>query len=598
MGIKGLFKFINEYKDQVCCPQEPLRGKLLVEGYSTLHEIYTSSSLEWSTGGCYNDQHEATLLFYDTLIKAGVEPVVVLDGADSKDDIEDTIYRRKEEIAEISSEIRNRYDHFESRDYRNHYFPVLARQAYKASLNTMDGVEVIMADKKAYQIIVQLAHHYGCPVLTNNTNYCVPALPGGVALFEHFDRATCSAPVYMQSKLVDFLHLRNPDLLCAIAAILGENNRLSTRFMYHGSVKGSIEKCAVPQPLPKDRPFVMNIADYLRRHRFKSFQDFEDQVMELRFGMKKDRNEQLAENCRIVRETFVDKISQHKGPPEFTTLAEKKFPQEVISQYRQGNYPEIVVTAVCEGKCILDVFVGDRDQPPVLRIGEPIRQIMYGLVMNKMETRAFRRTVEEYYRSDKPNSEGQWEYTAHNVKPTIRKFKDLSIDNILALDEKKRKEEGKAAICEVLQLPLHILQEFDNESPYLLIWLTIQYWASHLQSQRQLDSPVKLVKALIVNLLSPSSCDKELEQDLYYKPMWIKVYHAFLEWQVLYRDARCLNCMLFCPFVEPPTMNILNGSAVMKLALNPDPDVFTTLRDQMDRDKMIMYDRIIAKLGL
>jgi len=598
MGIKGLFKFISEHKDQVCCPLAPLKGKLLVDGYSILHEIYTRSCLEWSTGGCYDDQHRATLDFYDTLIKAGVEPIDVLDGADSKDDISDTIDRRNGEINGIPGEIRNRYEHFEDRGYRDHYFPVLAKQVYKASLKLVDGVEVTAAEKKAYWMLIPRAYHPNCPVLTNNTNYCLPALSGGVALMHHFDLKTCSAPVYLQSKLVEFLQLRSPDLLYAIAAIMGENNRPAIRNIYHGRARHFIERAA-PQPLPKNRPFVMNIADYLRGKKFRSFEDFEDQALKLDFGRYQGRppdptpdpNEQLQFNCLTVREKFIDKNSQcERG--EIANFSAKNFPQEVISQYKQGNYPEVVFAAVSKGQCILDIFVGDPDQPPVSKIGESIREVMYGLVMNKMEERWFRTKVEEYYRSDTPTTgEKPWEFTAHVVKPN-GKFKAL---NILTLDEKKRKEAGEAAICEVLESPVHAPEEFDSESPYVMTRLTLLYWGRHLQRKAQPDPPTlttQIIKALLVNLLIPNCCDKNLEQDLYFNPMWIKVYHAFLEWQVLYRDVCSLNCMLFCPLVELQPTNMINGSAVIKLALNPDPDVFATLHDQMDDRHIVSIFRI------
>ena len=56
--------------------------------------------------------------------------------------------------------------------------------------------------------------------------------------------------------------------------------------------------------------------------------------------------------------------------------------------------------------------------------------------------------------------------------------------------------------------------------------------------------------------------------DLYSSPMWIKVYHALLEWQSLYHDVCGLNSMLLSPFLELPPSSILDGSFVIETALN------------------------------
>ena len=86
---------------------------------------------------------------------------------------------------------------------------------------------------------------------------------------------------------------------------------------------------------------------------------------------------------------------------ESTTIASSmsELPTEIVRKYRLGNYPETVLSATCT----LEIYIGDPDQLPVSRLGQQVRQAMYGLVKPLM-TRVIRRGVDEYYRSDEPNS--------------------------------------------------------------------------------------------------------------------------------------------------------------------------------------------------
>ena len=81
----------------------------------------------------------------------------------------------------------------------------------------------------------------------------------------------------------------------------------------------------------------------------------------------------------------------------------------------------------------------------------------------------------------------------------------------------------------------------------------------------------------------------------YSHPMWIKVYHALLQWQCLYKDVCGLNQMLLSPFKELPLTNILNGSFVIRLALS-GPDSITGYRGRLSPEKQDLYDRTVQIL--
>ena len=91
MGVKGLLWLITKHKDRVFTPSTVIKGKLLVDGYSVIHELHAT----------YADQHKATLDYFKALVKAGVEPIVIIDGGGTETNISDTIYRRNRDISDL-----------------------------------------------------------------------------------------------------------------------------------------------------------------------------------------------------------------------------------------------------------------------------------------------------------------------------------------------------------------------------------------------------------------------------------------------------------------------------------------------------------------
>ena len=59
MGIAGLLKLIKENRAQLCTPVAAIKGKLLVDGYVILHDLYSTSKLDWANGGSYGKQHKS-----------------------------------------------------------------------------------------------------------------------------------------------------------------------------------------------------------------------------------------------------------------------------------------------------------------------------------------------------------------------------------------------------------------------------------------------------------------------------------------------------------------------------------------------------------
>ena len=592
MGIQKLGTFITGNQGQLCTPAAPIRGKLIVDGWSIIYEFYSKFEKEWAFGGCFAELQKVTTRFYEALVVAGVEPIVIVNGARTDSHIEDVIRHRKEEIDVI------RTGKAEINDRTSPNLPILSKHVYVSSLKQIEGVQVCIADGNAFPTVVQLANSYHCPVLTNSTKYCVSGVDEGVIFIKNLKFRpgpfnfvefitndltcdTCSAPIFKQSKLVNFLNLPDPELIFAIVAIVGD------------SANSIPSLCHDMQNLYRismnSRYMYSNIVDFFRARKIRSFQNFKDRIET--FQVSNSLREGLTENCRTASEVYrIPKRDLNIETLKRTSTLKcsrscESFNRHILRKYREGDYPEIVISAVCMRKCLMSPEVGDWHQPPVPQFGRDVRRLMYGLAKPLMSGES----IEEYQPC---TLRSPWDYVLVEVQPNL-KYEHLSVDRIYERDREQTKEEAKEVICDVLGVPVDILQEFSLDERYLLGIITTHCWAQHLFRSRHLVDPNQLIKALVLNFLF---CPEKEDVGKDSQSECVEVYHALLEWQDLYLGVCGLNAMLLSPFLELPLSNILHGLFVKKLALMSDADIARYRERLTSTEKRDLYDKIIGVL--
>ena len=597
MGIKGLLQLINENKDSVCTKAVSLKGKLIIDGIGVLHQLYDVHDLEWANGGCYADQHKFTVAFFTALTESGVQPVVILSGGVSKTNFKHAFNRRSQSIQYMPEDLKKYHLDQDHPKFMLHYLPLLSREVFVSSLKIID-VPVYVADGQAHNTAVSLANHYKCPVLTNNTNYCVSGIAGGVIILDHLNITNCKATIYKQTMLDSFLKLSNPNLIFAIIAIMGDGSDTAVPSLYHGRIKTEILSRSrySGEDLSAMSKF-LSVSEFLNDRNIKSFPEFQQRIHTFNFG---GNGQTLANNCQVAQKTY-DLSSTTVSIEVFEKSTSMKWPgvenipKCVIESCRVGEYPFLIINAIVLGECTLYQNVGDAQQPPLTVLGLPIRQVMYGLAASLMSPN--KKCVTEYYRSDNP----PWKYQPHSVRPVSAKYEEISVDKIYNLNVMKREELTKSAICEILQSPADALSilESDLGHVYVLASLTTHYWAKNLFLSQHLPHPDQLIKALILNFIfSHGECQEKSGRCLYLDPRWIKVYHAILEWQSLYNDVCSLNSMLCSPFLELPPTNILDAPFVMELALNPSPDVILTYQARLGPEEKDLFTKIVDMVNI
>lgn len=595
MGIRGLIQIIKANQGG-CSELTCIEGKLIVDGYSILHELYGRLQLEWASGGCYTDQHTAVVEYFQGLVNDGVSPIVVVDGGGAETYINDTIDRRNNDINDLPGELRKQHENSDTKEYNSHHLPLLARKLYITSLKQIDQVQVLVSEGKAHATIVKLANYYKCPVLTNNSNYCVSGITEGVILFRKFESAK-ECRIVKQTKIVNCLNLPDPDLIYAIVAIQGDNNGNSVEKLIHGGIKADIyEKCE-GQTFNNE---IYYIVHFLQHHNIATFSQFKEDITKIFRPI--NMRQKLINNCRNAEEIYkVPATVPQRSVEFFQENTELHFPSNIpvptiIAQYRTGDYPVIIWDAIFTGKCALDADVGDPELSPIPSLGCSIRQIMYGLASPYMN-RTTRRCIEEYYRSKyKKDGEKPWGYVPYKVE-SLWKYEHLSGNLIFELDDAKRKTEARRIMYEVLKIPeesFALLEGGDFCTPTLAI-LTTYFWMNPSFAVAERCCPSQqLLKSLVLNFfMSSELADKN--NDVLYNTR-LRTYHNLLEWQSLYMDICGLNSMLLHPFPEIPPTNVLDSEFVLGLALSPNMDTINAFRDELTQEKLECYDQVMQMI--
>ncbi len=115
--------------------------------------------------------NEVTVRIFGNLQKAGVHPIVIIDGAGVESHLQDKVYRRNLSISDIPACIERAHTPGYNCEYESkHFLSELSCMTFVTVVKELSSVPLYFADGKANTTVVKLANYYGCFVLGNDTN--------------------------------------------------------------------------------------------------------------------------------------------------------------------------------------------------------------------------------------------------------------------------------------------------------------------------------------------------------------------------------------------------------------------------------------------
>ena len=561
MGIHYLTTFVNKhFKDWKI---SPVKGKLIVDGHSlsyALLEYCSNGPRNEIYGGDYVSIARQMDIFFNTLLEAGVNPLVVLDGI-NPDEKAGTIKRRRMRKLKtvirlvndgpVSIDDNDRYRLKKQPTERDHARPYLFLNAMTDSVKRVLGDDhLFIADSDADVDIASLAIHHQCPVVSDDSDFYVFPLLYGYIPYSKFHWRNAKSNViygefYSYQLFCEQFGIRDASLLTVIPAIVGndtiaELNEDTLKIImpeYYNSadvIENAVRYVATFTTFD-------SCLKFLRRHKmFRMIRSIQDAYHNYFFlPLFKPRRSLATSLCC------------KDGSP---------LPEFILKLHRKGFMFSFAINALRVHKADFSVVVEDvRHESWCRLIGVPIRKVIYGILCGSdtciLETQ--RCACEASYEEVKTESVTHVTYNGEPIPlPTLQSCGS-------EIDE----EYGKNILLGVLDARE---EDFVNiPQDYRLILAITRYWYTYCT----IDKKRVFLEAFLLLLLISKEGEirrgrilRSLKDKPQQHPFQIASFvHAFAQWQTIYHDIQPLNELLQVPLKLLPISDFLECSCLCHL---------------------------------
>ncbi|XP_025738120.1 single-strand DNA endonuclease ASTE1 isoform X3 [Callorhinus ursinus] len=434
--------------------------------------------------------------------------------------------------------------------------------------------------------IMTLANHWNCPVLSSDSDFCIFDLKTGFCPLNSFQWRNVNTvkgtqDCYIPAKCfsLDALchHFSNMNkALLPLFAVLCGNDHINLPI-----IETFLSKVRLPLGATgsKGRRHhrVWGLLNWLSH--FADPTEALDNVLE--YLPKKDRENVKEILCCSMEEYKQSQVKLQDffqyGTYACPAALNLDLPEWVLVALAKGQLSPFISDALVLRRTILHTQVENMQQPNAHRVSLPIRQIIYGLLLNAsphLENMSWNALPSQ------PLAFSEMERINKNIKTSIVNAVELSKDHsdlskltelslakrqILLLDTLKVKRTILESIPSSLKLPISVSC----------------YWLQHTESKAKLHHLQALLLGMLMGPLHAiiTSPDKEdLREDgarmLYEEFQRVKeqtrpgtrldldTAHIFCQWQCCLQMGMYLNQLLSTPLPEPDLTRLYSGSLV------------------------------------
>ena len=522
MGIQGLQTFVQNYRSQNWKHPRSSRGqceifsrekiyKLVIDGSGLCFNLYLENH-PWVYGGEYYEFYKTVTGYFLYLQEQKIEPIVILDGTDSKTDTEVEKAKRAKRNHIVA--------HSNPKQRDQGVLPLFAKDVLIHAMRVLK-IEFCVADGRADPYIAAVANDLQCPVLSGDSDFCIFDLRYGFVSLKDSHTLHQRVPVYHRSSFLSFHKIRCPELLYLLAVFLSKDN---------------VKKVHAPE---YDK--VWKVIDAIQM--FKSVESFFECYKHARWSAAaKTRYAEIYEFYHIEDQTFE---SLRTSLPPY--IRDQDFPDWMIAKYKEGHIPPMLVCLKAFKQFIFGSMVEDIDRDSAYVIGTEIRQIIYGFLMGSSN-------VTEIIRK-----KGKCEVDAVSINsaPNCCNITLLDMDNLEKMATKDQIILSAFQFSFVSQKHESI---FNDLQVWKLVVIATQYWYKKISTTLE-DVPPKVklefAKGLVLCFLTCSgtiSLPKMSPDHCSYTSYsyFHQFLHAFAQWQLLYSHAITLNQLLGKTVSEEP----------------------------------------------
>uniref|UniRef100_A0A8D0GBP9 Asteroid homolog 1 n=1 Tax=Sphenodon punctatus TaxID=8508 RepID=A0A8D0GBP9_SPHPU len=584
MGIHGLMSYVGSNK-QFFTDLQLRNTKIIVDGNNLYHRLYFESNLDLQHGGDYDSFTEIVHKFFETLSVCKICPYIALDGGcDLSDKKLATLKERGREKIQAA--------HSLSRGGRGKVLPLLTREVFKQILTKLE-VPFIQCFAEADREIVSLANHWNCPVLTLDSDFCIFDLKGGYCPLNYFqwrNLSTCNGTqdCYVPAKCFSlerfcnhFSHM-NKSLL-PLFAVMNGNDYINlpaletffrkVRLPPGGSSSKYRGNSRIQRLLSWLSSFtdpteaIDNVMEYLKTHEREG-------VRELLLSSMDEY-----EQSEINLEDFFQ-----NGVYESEVTRRLELPQWLLRDLAKGILSPFVSDALVLRRTILHVQVENIQRPSAHTTALPIRQVIYGLLVNASQSSEIDSPSKQSSKIPVVSEMGRMKKSLNQTSVVAAMLPMKFCEDHLPLDKltEVALSDRITLLLETLGVKASILQPFPK--PLWFLVAVTCYWTCCSEPRVKLHHMKALLLGIVFGELNRiiNSPDGEAvhdvekiaydqflkwkEKKLQNKRLELDTAHIFCQWQCCLQMGLYLNQLLSVPLPEPDLTRLYNGTLVHRLS--------------------------------
>ena len=375
--------FVEDHSNEFFTDLKLRDTKIIIDGYALFHRLCFSSNLELRYGGDYDSFTDVVEKFFESLSACKICPYVVLDGGcDISDKKLNTLKDRAREKIQMA--------HSLSVGGGGYVCPLLIREVFIQVLIKL-RVRFVQCFSEADRDIMTLANHWNCPVLSSDSDFCIFDLKSGFCPLNSFQwrnvntikgTRDCYIPAKCFSLDALCCHFGNMNkVLLPLFAVLCGNDHVNLPV-----VETFLSKVCLPLGAPSSKGRrhhrVLGLLNWLSR--FADPTEALDNVLKHLPGKSRGTVKKLL--CGSMGEYLqsqgrLQDFFQH-GAYACPDTWNPGLPPWVLAALARGQLSPFISDALVLRRTILHTQVENMQRPNAHRISLPIRQVIYGLLVN------------------------------------------------------------------------------------------------------------------------------------------------------------------------------------------------------------------------
>ncbi|KAG5842389.1 hypothetical protein ANANG_G00177150 [Anguilla anguilla] len=586
MGVQGLTSYMEENRRLFFKDLKLSNTTLVIDGCSLYFRLYFTSGLDQQRGGDYDSFANLIQQFFEALSTCNIRPFVLLDGGIdyTNKKFPTLIQRAKSKIKEADAL---------SRGSHGSILPLLTREVFKQVLYSLH-VPFIQCVAEADWEIACLANQWNCAVLTMDSDFYVFDLKGGYLPFGFFQWQNIGVCQKTSERYIPALHFSinkfcarfnhmNKELLPLFAVMAGND------YTSAGSMETFFSRVTFPQSgqpaYSRTQARIDNLLHWLSQ--FTGPEQAMDAVLQVVGDSARDITRALLSAGMQeykLSHSNLERYFTHGAA--VTNLPEpvRALPDWLRAGLSSGRLPSFVLDVLVLQRTILIVQVENCRLPSSHAASLPIRQVLYGLLLD-----GHRKPLQGRGSKQRKAASANEGSPLHSVQEFDRQSLDLSGSHVQAVLPRGLQQLPLEKMNEVplpvrLQVLLETLGVDESIATAVLPHLSLPvcvtcYWLSSCKPKPDLQMVQALLLGIVYgelcrlggNQRGPAAgypgvgavCDRLGRLRVRAgerKGLDLDVAHAYSQWQSCLWMSFYLNQLLCCPLPEPECTWLYSGT--------------------------------------